>query len=520
MRKKKIFIDGIYYPYGTTMKGKDKNSQKYISEFSSGGKFRIPGNDPHGTFRIDSTKLKQLAEMINYPGLITYINDYSYKNLLTGEGFLVLSPFSTKKPWIDPIYSNTGGVKRNIPLDINETVTKTLKINIMGSAPDGKIEIRRYSLAGFFRIPDEIQELFSDVDKKDLEYIKSNYNKVKDSVEKATENITKIKKRIKFINSILCGDFESIMSHLEEQDPPAINPEYKKQEIIDTYRKNRQYFFDHFEDFIEDHWLSTDDDNSPLQRFLNGYFLYLYTGDGICARRDDTNVFLRLDTLKDELKEQLIIALKEELSYQEKILGDWMLIRSRSLLTATNYRDIQVTILGMNDKLKIANLISKRHEFVNYDSIEAISVEKLKKLRKYSYFITKECGVVVATTDNFYKLEIPTDMYDRYPDFDSITGRLKKQFDQYSTGMRGIEDDYILMRVVNKEMPNDKNTAGCDPVYEKQARKRKSIEKQLNYLSRVPEENKDLYAKIDWWMKNTFTSHENTYGNVCQELVE
>lgn len=96
---------------------------------------------------------------------------------------------------------------------------------------------------------------------------------------------------------------------------------------------------------------------------------------------------------------------------------------------------------------------------------------------------------------------------------------MNKELNQKNRHLRQKEEELLLKRIEDNQVaPDDGCLINSD--YEKLVESIRLLDTKLDYLNSVPEGNRDLYAKLDWWTKLNLIKGTNTYGFIEQKITE
>ena len=313
------------------------------------------------------------------------------------------------------------------------------------------------------------------------------------------------------------------------------------EDILNTYKSNPDKFIENINRYIGTEWLDLFPRlGNDFKNFINQYFqrekpimrekyasanFYRLDSPGY-EYRSDINLLLKLDKLEHtEVKELITQEIDKELDRIKETLSDF---RSRKTklekkMKKIPYTEVNITFIGSNDIIKLANKVSKKMEFVNYNSLGGILTKELVSADRFEYFIDHSCRIVVRLEGKFYKY-VPTEKdLTSFPDFDSIINQLETLKSKVEADLSATEQRLLFERILSKELVEVDNLGIAvikDNRYDELIEKLYKIRCGISYLKRVPEELREQYSKMHWLMYCNFFNGENTYGYVDQELLE
>lgn len=520
--KTTIYIDENIFPQGTTF-----TPRLGKSNYFEKGCFKLP---PEGLNKIKDR--------------YTDINDFLLAVRDTDGNYWVIDKEQRK------ITDSSVRKLRSVPCGQNNSELIECNIDLYGYDLDKEKSVT-------FETPEIKECIFKELDKKDYLYAIKNGPTIREFGGRIKNQKARISIGIAFFQYLLYGNVIEALKLLGKLDklnekrnqeiadeigdydswheggPYLHTPlECEVDEVISTYKKDKDKFFNEFTSFVNLDWFEAFDLPSKTISFFENNFTYdvIHTEpwrtDSYTSRcRVDSSMLFRLneDNFNPELKEHL----KEFLLETINDLAD----RKRAIFTLSNGEEnqrlssirekITLYVLGNNDLIKIANEISKKMKFVNYDSLKEISLTNLSKLESFTYFVDKKCRVVIISGGKFYKYQpiIPN----KAPDFSELHNQIESEKDIELKKLFLKEQEIILKRIqlgISVKTMEEGEIYKGEEEYLKLRKNVSCLDEKTEYLKSIPLGMRDLYSRVCYSMKCRFPEMKNVFGHVDQTLLE
>ena len=320
----------------------------------------------------------------------------------------------------------------------------------------------------------------------------------------------------------------------EDPDPEPINPlEKDEEEIIKVFIEDKKKFLDNIDSYIKPEFfelfravLPPDFRNSSYDYFSWSQYDIGYGGyrdKGVNLEIFTTNLWFNLTSISQETKEILTKKLHDVLNYLKKKYKEL----EYKINTLTEILAIKTPIMvykiGVDDIIKLAGICHNNSvEFVNYDSIEAISEENLSKLDSFKYYIDSQCRIIIITTKGeFYKFIPNISIQDiKSPTFeDHIKTSLEQKVNKELELLK-VKTLEHFNKVFSGEFTGDnmQDRLRQNPDYMDLVERAIDAKLELRYVTeRIPDNMKELYVKTDWYMYQ-YLQGEATNGVLKQSL--
>ena len=505
-KKKKIYLDGKKFPAGTE---RCSDSRFYAGwhrnlKYGLDDKYFNIGDDE---YFVENT--------INCPGLA-----------VTEEAFSTF-PESGVVGYVAPVTASYQGKIEIEENDPDYSISTTVNVNPYGCTESNrKIVFNIWDNSKLFQ---KWKELFKGkVQESDWGLIlEDGHDDAKHRYSYTISISAKIKR---MLVSLRDGNIPNFIKALDEGSKEKYlvfeSGVLKKpaKEILDIYQKNPEELYLNFEKYIYSWWTFVEDPPEKWKEFCKFFNKATISNQWMpsitsCRERDDSRTLVFMDRIPPELKKILMKVLDESIDELDKRIRESQKTLDRINELMKTYVPFTYTLLGVDDKIKIANRLAKETEFINYDSLSDISLSALNRKKSFNYFIDRNCRIVIITNNNFYKLTVSPTLLQRSLGFDDIVDEVNRELDRKNRHLRQKEDELLLKRIENNQVaPDDGCLINSD--YEKLVDSIRLLDTKLYYLNSVPKENRDLYAKLDWWTKLNLIKGTNTYGFVKQKVTE
>lgn len=504
-KKKKVYLDGKKFPAGTER----NSSSQFYAGWNRSLKYRLDSK----YFNIDDDNF--VENTLNCPGLAVTAETFS--TFSEGDVVGYVAPVTTS-------YQGTIEIEENDP---DYSITTTVNVNPYGcTESNNKIIFNIWDNSKLFH---KWKEMFKGkVLDSDWELIlEDGHDDAKHQYNYTISIAVKVKK---MLTSLRNGDIPSFIKALEagsiEKYLIFESGVLKKpaKEILNIYQKNPEELYLNFEKYIYSWWTFVEEPPEKWKEFCKFFNKATISNRWMpsvtsCRERDDSRTLLFMDKIPPELKKILMKVLDESIDELDKRIRESQKTLDRINELMKTYVPFTYTLLGVDDKIKIANRLAKETEFINYDSLSDISLSALNRKKSFNYFIDRNCRIVIITNNNFYKLTVSPTLLQRSLGFDDIVDEVNRELDRKNRHLRQKEDELLLKRIENNQVaPDDGCLINSD--YEKLVDSIRLLDTKLYYLNSVPKENRDLYAKLDWWTKLNLIKGTNTYGFVKQKVTE
>lgn len=504
-KKKKVYLDGKKFPAGTER----NSSSQFYAGWNRSLKYRLDSK----YFNIDDDNF--IENTLNCPGLA--VTGETFSTFSDGDVVGYVAPVTTS-------YQGTIEIEENDP---DYSITTTVNVNPYGcTESNNKIIFNIWDNSKLFH---KWKEMFKGkVLDSDWELIlEDGHDDAKHQYNYTISIAVKVKK---MLTSLRDGDIPSFIKALESGSIEKYlifeSGVLKKpaKEILDIYQKNPEELYLNFEKYIYSWWTFVEEPPEKWKEFCKFFNKATISNRWMpsvtsCRERDDSRTLLFMDKIPPELKKILMKVLDESIDELDKRIRESQKNLDRINELMKIYVPFTYTLLGVDDKIKLASRLAKETEFINYDSLPDISLSTLNRKKSFNYFIDRNCRIIIIANSDFYKLTVSPTLLQRSLGFDDIVDEVNKELNQKNRHLRQKEDELLLKRIENNQVaPDDGCLINSD--YEKLVESIRLLDAKLDYLNSVPEENRDLYAKLDWWTKLNLVKGTNTYGFVEQKITE